>query len=228
MPVRSILLGSIFRNSTRYLGRYFDQVNRLSAMLALSNMALRAVFVEGDSTDNTRERLEDFSRQSHVPTGVMVREHGGPMWGSVDVKDRWDALAWCCNGVMEEVTAFDDALIYVESDLIWEPQTLVSLLAHLYTVPAVAPMCFSTEGQFYDTYGHRKDGVCFSPFPPYHPALSAQGLTQIDSAGSCIVMRGELARVVRFGDGCVTGLGQSIYDNGGTLFVDPELKVVHP
>ena len=219
----TVAIGSIFRNSCSYLDRYFQQFEELK--VCLRPASLRPVFVEGDSKDKTWEVLSRFVERKG---GVLAkREHGKPEFGSVDSEERWRALAWCCNGVLDSLT--DEALVvYVESDLIWEAKTMLRLIGHLSDVPAVAPMCFTRAGHFYDIYGHRKNGVPFSPFPPFHPELGS-GLTEIDSAGSCIVMRGEVARAARFGErDCVVGLGKSIRDAGYSLWVDPSLKVVHP
>jgi hypothetical protein len=113
-------------------------------------------------------------------------------------------------------------------DLAWDAATMIGLIDQLDAAhPAIAPMCFTAVGDFYDIWGHIKNGENFGPFPPYHRALEA-GLTQIDSAGSCQVMTGALARAVRFGpDDLVRGLGRSIYEQGGSLWVDPTRRVVH-
>jgi hypothetical protein len=223
----NVVVGSIFRNSASYVGRYFQQVEALRRDLDHDGHHLRLSLVEGDSTDST---YRDLSDGIHAFPGSMLtkREHGQPEFGSVDRLDRWQALSWCCNGVLETLFPSDDAVIYVESDLIWDSFTMGALLAHLRYHPAVSPMCFTTSMHFYDTWGFVKDGECFGPFPPYHKAIG-DTLTAIDSAGSCIVMRGEVARAVRFGpEDCVRGLGRSIYAHGYHLSVDPSLKVYHP
>lgn len=224
----NVVLGSIFRNSSHYLHRYFSQAYRLREELKERGDSLRLVLVEGDSSDDTWEALAKWGRDFDLSR--IKREHGGPPWGSVDDPARWRALSFCCNGVMEYITAGDDAVIYVESDLHWEVPTMIRLLDQLDDDhPAIAAMCFTALGAFYDTWGHRKNGKSFGPFPPYHAELKAHDLTEIDSAGSCIVMRGDVARRVRFGpEDCVRGLGRSIWENGYSLWIDPHARVVHP
>ncbi|HXU05425.1 MAG TPA: hypothetical protein VN903_30915 [Polyangia bacterium] len=222
-----IALGGMFRNSTRYLERYFRQVNDLADALGRRQHRLRLVLAEGDSTDTTWVEL---AQRTRIFDAVLVkRDHGLRHWGSEDVPDRWRALSWVCNGILDHVTADIDALVYVETDLIWTPDTMLALLAHLEQVPAVAPMCFAGEA-FYDIWGHIKGGINFGPFPPYHDdLLPPPALTQVDSAGSCLVLRGEVARCVRYGpDDLVRGLGRSIYQQGYSLWVDPALRVDHP
>jgi hypothetical protein len=227
----NVVLGSIFRNSVRYIPRYYAQAQSLAHALVARGDSLRMVLVEGDSGDRTWEALLS-DRPSDVPLLRVKREHGGPAWGSVDAPDRWKALSFCCNGVLDNLLETDDAVVYVESDLIWETGDMLRLLDQLSDAhPAIASLCFTKSGLFYDTWGHRKDGVPFGPFPPYHRDLDTRPgrLTEIDSAGSCIVMRGDVARAARFGpDDCVLGLGRSIREHGFRLYVDPAAKVVHP
>lgn len=216
-----IAVGSIFRDAYPYLARYFRQIGDLEQALG---KPVRLLLVEGDSTDPTWNVLEQY--MAGRDGQLIKRAHGGPKWGSIDDRARWRALSWCCNGVLEAVTD-ETALIYVESDLIWYPQTMLRLLDALETKPAVAAMSFTSSGHFYDTYGHRKDGLAFSPFPPYHPAWNPEHLFTIDSAGSCIAMRGDVAKRARFGDDdCVLGLGRSIWAMGESLWIDPKTSVV--
>jgi len=219
-------LGSIFRNSVGYLDRYFAQARALKTELAKEDIKFRLILVEGDSWDNTWGGLAALSNDLDIV--IVKRAHGGPPWGSVDDPARWAALSWCCNGVLDHVEKDVDVMIYVESDLVWDAATMVALTKQVSEqVPAISPMCFTSMGHFYDVWGYLKNGKQFGPFPPYHDELAVDGLTSIDSAGSCIVMRGDVARMVRFGPhDCVRGLGRSIWENGFSLWVDPTLRVM--
>jgi hypothetical protein len=108
---------------------------------------------------------------------------------------------------------------------------MVQLLEDLQVKDAVACMSMH-DGRFYDVWGHRGlDGYRFTTHPPYHVALerSQSPLVEIMSAGSCVVMRPEVAKVARFGsvDGIV-GLGRSIRMKGFTLWLDRRCQVTHP
>lgn len=228
--MKTIALGSIFRNSTPYLDRYFEQVEALNNTLHSRGDSLRLILLEGDSTDNTFNLLSE--KVFHGEKIVEKREHHGPLFGSVDDAIRWRNSSYVWNGVMEHVRATDDEFIYVESDLIWDADTMLRLLQLLESheeIDAVAPMCFHVSGFMYDTYGHRKDGIRFSPTPPYHPGVNGD-LTEIDSAGSCLVMRGLVARNARFNppELGIVGFGQDIRGRGFKLWLAPFLKVLHP
>jgi hypothetical protein len=218
------------------LDRYFAQVAQLQHAL---RGALRLILVEGDSTDDTWAQLH--RRCDGLDAVIVKREHGGPAYGSVDLPARWKQLAYCCNGVLDAVRDMTDvsALIYVESDLVWRPETMLRLLSVAGTSGAAAPMCFTApqgldgpRGTFYDIWGHMKDGVNFSPHPPYHPALTnGQRLVAIDSAGSCVVASGGIVRDprVRFDEAdCIRGYCRSIRALGVTLWLDTTCEVRHP
>lgn len=187
---------------------------------------MQLVVAEGDSTDDTWKMLESSLEDDDL---LLKKEHGGPKFGSVDHMDRWWRIALVCNAVMDAIPHDGRPVIYVESDLIWTPDVMISLLADLATVSAVAPMSMR-DGRFYDIWGHRGlDGARFSPHPPYHRDLEgAEGLVPIGSAGSCVVMRGDVAARVRFGENdCIVGLGRDLQQNGG-LYLDPRVAVHHP
>ncbi len=226
-------LGSIFRNSAHYLPRYFHQASCLRDLLRNDGDELRLLLVEGDSIDGTWPSINELARMHQLPLSLVKREHGGPMWGSVDKPERWAALAWCGNGVMEQVPEYLDALIYVESDLMWSAATMVRLLDQLCeAVPAIAPMSFAGEA-FYDIWGHSGlDGTPFGPFPPYHHSIEGRtDLVEIATAGSCIVMNGAAAKhdKVRFeAEDCIRGLCRNIRAHVGPLWLDPTAEVRHP
>ena len=67
---------------------------------------------------------------------------------------------------------------------------------------------------------------------PYHPMLaspSPTGLYPLDSAGSCLVMRGVVALAARFQpDDGIVGWGRDMREKGYQLWLDPTVKVEHP
>lgn len=233
----NIALGSICRNSTRYLDRYFSQVDTLSQVLKKEGHTLRLIVAESDSEDTTWDELQKRAGAlPHLRASLVKFDQGGTFYGSVDLPARWAQLATVCNLVMNRVESTDDTLIYVESDLIWESGTMVALANHLARVPAVAPLCFMNNTErLYDTWGTR--GMNKSHFvwhSPYHDSLRdydvhVDDLVQIYSVGSCIVMRGEVAMHARFQkEDCIVGLCRDIQDKGYTIWLNPTLAVKHP
>jgi len=225
--MKTVLMASIVRDGSHYLDRYAVQVGRLSALLGEQGWKLRLALAENDSQDDTHRRLQMLASDHHGAAWDL--SHGGPKFGSIDNAVRWGNIARTWNRLLDRVAGWQrQALIYVEADLIWTEGTMVRLLQHLDTVPAVAPMCWMGS-IFYDIWGHRKDGVHFRNTPPFHPALVGHngGLMQIDSAGSCIAMRGDVAQVARLNE-TEAMIGPSIYEQGHSLWLDPSLEVRHP
>jgi len=229
-----VVITSAMRDATSYLPRYITQVQVLKDALASQGAALRVLIAEGDSKDETWDWLQDW-QESILPDNflqVQRIKHGGRAYGSIDKPQRWKQIAWVYNCLYEYLwDADDNAVIYVEADLIWTSNTMLKLLAHLKhpLVDAVAPMCFHTSGTFYDIYGYRKNGEYFTHNSPYHPALRNHdgSLIQVDTVGSCQVMLMEVAQKCKFSEDTVL-LGHSIYEQGFRLWLDPKLKVLHP
>lgn len=222
-----IVLASIFRNASGYVDRYFDQVNRLR-----KDFRVRLVVAEGDSTDDTYDLID---RQLMDNDLLLKVDHGGPVFGSVDNEQRWSQIAYVCNEVLRHLDMKDDdKLVYVESDLVWPVDTMHFLINDLDHVGAVAAMSLvPTNGQFYDTWGHvGMDGVPFKHEPPFHPSLEharSGHLYPIQSAGSCIAVRGEIVNQgLEFSDtDCIRGFCRTIRDHT-PLMLDPDAVVYHP
>lgn len=222
-----LVVASIFRNAEEYIPRYFEQVDALRELVPL-----RLVVAEGDSTDDTLTLLERYARGRDT---VLKVDHGGPEFGSVDNQIRWAQIAYVCNTVLDHLQMKNtDRLIYVESDLIWAPETMLRLYKNLDTIKACAAMSYVGQSdRFYDIWGHRGlDGERFVPEFPYHPSLARLPdgrLTGIGSAGSCIAVRGEVVNAgVRFSneDG-ILGFCRTIRDHGA-LWLDTGAEVFHP
>jgi len=239
----NVLIASIFRNSTGYLTRYFNQVARLALELERKSDRLSIVVAEGDSTDRTEEDLRGYLKRYD---GVfrsrcqIKAEHGGPVFASVDDAQRWRNVSFVCNALLAQIAEYDDtdAVIYVESDLIWEPEVMLQLLNDLEQphIDAVAPLCIhQPTGKFYDVWGHRSGGERFRPEWPYHPMFAGEEpirtrLHPLDSAGSCIAMAYPVAYHARFrpDDLGIVGFGNDMRAKGFGLWLDPAVRVFHP
>lgn len=224
------MLGSIFRDSTPYLPRYFGQVRELAAELKARGDSLRVIWAEGDSVDDTWDMLA-MTLDGSLEGRLLRCAHGGPRYGSVDQIERWRQVAPVCNAVLAQVEDDVDAVVYVESDLVWEPATMLRLLSWRDETDfdAISPMVwYGTPGStwFYDVYAFRAAGRHFTASPPYHPALTHRVMA-VESTGSCLVMRGDVARACRFGlETCL--IGESLAEHGYSLWVDPGASIWHP
>jgi hypothetical protein len=224
---------SMFRDSADYLPKYLHQVNTLSELLHAKGDRLRVVAIENDSQDDTYRRLD--RNLQHWPGSRLLKAHDDcPYYPSEDIPERWRHIAWVCNQLLDAVTENDDVVLYVESDLTWQPADMLELarLANL-TGAVTAPSYFRVKGgRYYDTWGSRKNGIRFSPRFPYTDAWP-QGdpkLMKVDSCASVLAVRADIARETRFtvDDGFV-GWSRSVAKRAiGGLQMHTGLAVIHP
>gem|GEM_PF-2538373 len=236
---------STFRNSASYVSRYFAQIDLLQQALIEHGHQLQLILGEGDSTDNTRDKIQhylDIKRYNHLFVDVT---HYGPSHGSIVHAQRFEQLAGVWNQLWVKIPETADVVATIEADLIWDVDTALTLIKNLEQCPCVAPMIFCPKVSptfFYDTWAFRKNGVHFSPEIPYYvddvlptPDLVDTGddgsaaLIQIDSGGSFLVIRGSLARQVTLPvKDVVVGLCREMYERGGSVWLNTEVSVVHP
>lgn len=225
----NITIVSAFRNAVGYLERYFEQMDCLQMLLGKRGDKLRLVLGYGDSNDGTGEALFDECCQ-RFDCLLLDVTHGGPHFGSIEHPTRFKQLAFVGNKLWAHLQEDADVVALVESDLIWQAQTLMALINHLSIYPAIAPLIMDLNawGRFRDVFAFRRSGIRFSNDPPYYADLNGEVL-QVDSAGSVLVMRGEMARGLCWPEeDVIVGVCRQIYERGGAIYVDPTLKVIHP
>lgn len=228
----NVTVCSIFRNSMAYLDRYFDQIGALEETLGRRGDSLSLVWGEGDSTDDTLAWL----LSSPYEAKIVDCAHGGPAYTSVVDAQRFKQLAFVGNRVLANVPDDADAVVYIESDLIWEPQTIIELLNDIQWRDVVAPLImhkgnpglYKGDGPFfYDRYAFIKDGIHFTNEPPYHEAIDGN-MTKMDSVGSVLAMNAKIARNVRLPEeDVIVGFCRLIREQGGSIWLDPHLAVYH-
>lgn len=194
---------------------------------------LDCIWGEGDHIDHTRRVLDVAS--TFYDAEIVTVNHGGPDHGSVVNADRFANLAKVWNEIWQRIPQDTDAVIFVESDLIWQPATMLALLDDIEKVPCVAPMTIlRREGWpprfFYDNWGYWRNGTQIGTMPPYFADLLPDThLLELDCAGSCLVMRGDIARHVYWpSEDVVRGVCRLIREQGGSVWLDPTQKVIHP
>lgn len=228
----NITLASSFRNSVPTLQRYLSQCSDLDTLLYHAGHRLSFVWGEGDSTDGTLKMLT--AAKWRFKAEIVDCTHGGGEWGSVVSAQRFRQLAHVGNTIWQALPDNADCVIYVESDLIWQPATVLGLIERLAAYPAISPMVLLGRAgwpttAYYDVWATRKDGRHFGHYVPYHPCYRTDAPFMVDSTGSCMVLRAELARKLYFPEADVfVGLSRLIYENGENLWIDPTVPpVIH-
>ena len=93
----------------------------------------------------------------------------------------------------------------------------------------VGPLIFAGDA-FYDIFAYRDvDGNRFGPFAPFHPLLETRAFVEVGSVGSCLVMKGEVARKCRVDDASgLVGFCADARRNGFRIWVGSDRTVRHP
>lgn len=225
----NITLCSSFRTSTGYLPRYLSQCHDLDTLLYHAGHRLSFIWAEGDSTDSTQKMLH--AARWRFKSVIVDATHGGPRFESIVSVRRFAQLAYVANKVWELLPTDADVVVWAESDLIWEPAMMVRLIDRLAEVPCVAPMIMDGPTSFYDTFCFRRNGVQLTKQPPYHSDFESAngGLLEMDSIGSIVAMRGEVARAVYVPvEDVLVGTCRMIRENGGSVWLDTGAKCFHP
>jgi len=242
-----VCVASAHRNSAgRQISRWISQIIALRDELRNHYYCgVRAVAVEGDSTDTTRAQLTTEAEQRLAPRDIEFElatcNHGGPVYGSTEQPERMAALSKVGNAVLDAVRATDDVLVYVESDLVWDAETIRRLIDRVlgaavhrvestWDLDAVddcdvwVPVVMAGDTH-YDCWAYRTlDGSrIFHPFPFTAP-------TELSSAGSCLVMPAAVARDkrARMETGALVEWCEKARAAGYRIAVDPALIVRHP
>ena len=223
---------SFFRNAA---GGQVQRFMQRVADLAEAHRDVHVVAVYGDCVDNTAESLQAHADVRSIPLTLVSHDHGGPVYGSTEHPDRLRALSGLANAGLDAVLSLTKGacvVLYVESDLIWDAQTVLRLMDKLdktRDADVIAPLIFAGEN-FYDVYAYRGlDGLRFSPQKPYHHLLHHTLLTEVSSVGSCFVMEGWVLKDSRIrNEQALPGLWQQARKLGHRVYVDPTEKVQHP
>lgn len=230
----NLVVGSCFRNSAgAHIAQYRQRIVALQAACRARGITLHVIAVWGDSADRTELALWEALRPLNLhELLVLRRDHGFPEYGSSEHPDRLAGFAHAANGVFETVGVGADAVVYVESDLIWTPETLLAAVERLrpgVDVLGVPTFCGPTN-VFYDTWGYRTpDGRRFGPLPPYWEAMHLDRLQEVGTVGGCVATRGEVARACRCSKAeAIVGLCKDAIGKAYHVWTDWRLRVEHP
>lgn len=210
-------------------------MNRIVALRTLVETeggSVRVVAVEGDSKDSTDKYLQSESDSLLIDLQLVTHNHGLGVFGSTEDADRLEALTGVMMAGMNAVRETDDAVLYIESDLIWEASEVVAALrlsiSRSQGFDIISPLIFC-GALFYDVFAFRIGEERFTQRPPYHPKLQASGITEVDSVGSCLTMRSEVAMTVKpkgllgLISWCAGARAQGL-----RIGVAPHLRIEHP
>lgn len=217
---------SFFRNSAHGQAQRF-----MSYVAALRDVwgPVRLIAVWGDCEDDTQRVLSQHAVERELSVQLIEASHGGPVYGSTEDSRRLRQLSMVCNAGLSSIAPNDELVWYVESDLKWSPETVITLRDRLLSssYDALAPLVFAGP-HFYDIWGYQRNGQRFSPFRPYHPDLNG-AILRVDSVGSGFLMHARMGRQCRVqNDMALLGFFEDAREQGFSIAVDPTLRIDHP
>ena len=180
MSKPSIFIGTMVKNSDRWLDQYWEVIKKLT----YPKNKIRLVFMYAISTDFTLEKIEKFSKENIVnvevyrePVNNELRAFGAQGAAAVynDFKHLID----------------EDYFMLFDSDIVGiKPNNLIEELLKVKT-DIVAPYPYS-EGyrHFYDSWIWRINNVRLSPEDP--PAKDSAIPIEVDSVGTCFLSTREV------------------------------------
>ncbi len=234
--VFQLTISSILRDSVVYLPRYFSQIEKA---FELRGGQCHAIWLEGDSKDETYSWLLEAKNKlealGHVVTLIKFDLHG-PHWSSLsNDSNRWMQLATCWNTCLEQLLP-SKYTVCVESDLIWEPSVIETLIGKLdMQHHVICPMLLTESSlevfgfeRFYDTWGFSRAGKKFLFYPPYWSysphLIEEKELLQVSTGGGMLVSTYQWQRQGKWAmDSCIMRYPDSV-----KVFLDKTVKIYHP
>jgi hypothetical protein len=236
----NIVVVSAFRDMVGRTDHYMAQIDALQRHAWKDSTAhtIRVAAITGDDIDGTETALMISASRYRIPISITRHDTNKPHYPSIEHTERLEALTGVMKAGMHAVRVgpLADVVLYIESDLLWDPHQVGSIIDMAYRreqgFDIIAPMIFcGTGAQFYDIFVYRKDGARFSPHPPYTHGmrLGAHEITEVDSVGSCLAFRAELALVVKpIGSECLISWCNGARAQGYRVGVAHGFRVNHP
>lgn len=234
---KTVAILTPFRNARKYLRLYFSQLSTLRDLLSNNGYSLRLVAAEGDSLDCTRDRIITLSDDHNIPLTLVDTTHGKMKWSSVEDPVRMKVMSDVMNKALDAVEESDSIVVWIMSDLEWIPDDILDMIEETLhnetgTQDIFVPRVLNPNSDFYDTWAFRFHDERFIPKFPYNNRFSGvhdsgQGLFEIHSAGTCLVMTGEVARNHRAKNNEVVSFCESIRKSGHRIWLDWDKKVYH-
>jgi hypothetical protein len=211
-----------------------QQLDRLATEY---NQKLKFIWLEGNSTDDTVKKLSYAGRyfdSKNIDVELVKFDTTYPyIQGGVNPL-RWERLASSWNKCIDRLTD-SKYTVCVESDLLWDPRTLMDLTTKINDkVNVIYPQLFHSYpniSMFYDTHGFTIGEKGFGHEAPFYDSkeVAAKGyyedenIVQITTGGGMIVSDYEHQKDGRFGlHDCIMH-----YPESTKLFMSKHYKIHH-
>jgi glycosyltransferase involved in cell wall biosynthesis len=221
----NVTIVSAFRNGgLAHVDRYMDRINSLN----LPPQWVRVITVEGDSTDDTYDRLQTVAKYDKRVT-VVKCDLGKPHYGSIVHPERFEILATVFNAGLNAIdVAWSDYVLFLPSDIEYEPKMVFDLICKGKDI--VAPFMWM-NGRFYDIWGFvEPNGRNFEPFTPEDAQAFGKRPIRMACVGGVVLMSADVVRAgCRYSTVDVDhGLCRDAIAHGFGVWADPSTNVYHP
>jgi len=220
----NITIVSAFRNSSAHVPAYLTRLNALD----WPKENVRAIFVEGDSTDDTLLQLQMACVADRRLKQIKC-DTGKPHYGSIVHPERFQTLARVFNAGLDAVDlAWSDYVMFMPSDIVYQPDLLQRLTS--WRKDLIAPFMWMS-GRFYDIWGFVDlQGRNFQPFTPDEVGRYGDQPFRMAMVGGVILMRYEIVMAgCRYSPADVDhGLCRDAFAHGFSCWADPTTHVEHP
>lgn len=166
----SVMVGTPVKNCEETLPLYLDILENLTYPRDL----IRVVFIYGDSTDRTFEILDKFRRRRLFKVEIYAERRDADlrnvgMHGGASIYRDFKKLF------------NEDYFMLFDADVIKAPEDLIEALMDV-NADITAPYVYDEQGNFYDTYVFRLNGMPFHWVDP--PAKESKKPIYVDSVGT--------------------------------------------
>lgn len=234
MTAPNVGIWSLFRDDAgENIARYRRRVSNLDYPAD----KLRFYLVEGDSKDGTLDELRAWAVEDGR-VNITVHNTGLSRMRHTPHQDRLDGLSATGNAALDLLTVdnWAEYALLIESDLIYEPDVLKRLLAHLPdNAGGISPFIWipgdEDHLQFYDVWAFRTlDGAMFPPYmPAWYMARFPDAPFEVESAGSMVLFKAQpFYSGVRYDSKAIRGICLQLRDKGLPVHADPTTHIFHP
>lgn len=226
MPLSTVTIASACRDSADKVQAFRDRVEAVE----WPRDRLRVCVCEGDSRDDTWERLGQWAMEDLEQIRIAKMDTGAPRYGHVVDKARFRQLARVFNRALSLVDlAWTGYVFFVPFDIEWSPDVIARLARH--DEDMVSPLTFC-DGRFFDTWALiQKDGSTWGNFTKAWAEQEFAGrLMEMQAIGGTVLMRVEVLRAgCRYTEDEVDrGLSRCARSHGFRTYVDAGCWVQHP
>ncbi len=240
---------------TDQVNRFFNTIEEQKQNLN-KNFNLSINVLENDSQDETERHIRINQKKNKNVNFLKLSDDldFGPV-RSVSSAKRINALGFLANLLFSFAKNFNpDYILWTESDLIFPQKDTINQLVEKMesdkTISAISPIIFAklvmrpggfvkskdgkllnSEKVFYDTWAYKnKNGSTWTNQPPYNIEyyLTKERYMEMDSVGSCCLVRASDVKDLNFDNEAFKGLCSQIISNGGKILLDKELEIYHP